>query len=159
MKAVTYIFIAMWLILTTGCQYDPYAGEMTTEQPKVKDVIGAYQFKEQNISQVHINKRGEKATIVLNADGTYQANNIPNVFDLPDTATCTYISAKGKWKISEIGGVERWSGLKPEWGITLTSIDKNLENIGFTGEKAPYGLMVTFGDPDEGTVMRFEKVK
>lgn len=140
-----------------GCQFDPYAGDFTTEQPK-KDVIGIYQFKEQTISDFPIDKVGKQATIVLNSDGTYTANDIPNVFKGADAETRRHISAAGNWKIGEISGIDNGGGTKSQWGITLTGIDESLTNIGFTGNKAPYGLIVTFDDPDLAEVMIFRKI-
>ncbi|QEM06700.1 hypothetical protein DIU31_025510 [Mucilaginibacter rubeus] len=143
------IFLLIYLALITSCQFDPYAGDLTTEQPKREDVIGVYQFKEQTISQIQIDKRSQRATITLKSDGTYQANNIPNVFGGPNAENHKYISAKGSWKIETIGAVDNgWGHPKSNWGITLTSIDESLTNISFTGKKKPYGLMVTFDDPD-----------
>jgi NAD(P)-dependent dehydrogenase (short-subunit alcohol dehydrogenase family) len=67
----TLLFLMPWII--SGCQYDPYAGGYTTEQPKREDVIGIYQFKDQTISQTSIDKLGQKATIVLNSDAAAAA--------------------------------------------------------------------------------------
>jgi len=160
MKLVRNTLIIIYLTLIGSCQFDPYAGEFTTEQPKKEDVIGVYQFKEQTISQSPIDKIGQKATIVLKSDGTYQANNIPNVFGGADAETCKHISATGNWRIETIGAVDNGLGhAKSQWGIILTGIDESLTNIGFTGEKAPYGLMVTFDDPDLAEVMIFRKVR
>ena len=100
----------------SGCQYDPYAGDFTTKQPKKEDVIGVYQFKEQTISQSSIDKLGQKATIVLNSDGSYQANNIPNVFGGANAKSHKYISATGRWKIETIGSVDNgWGHAKSQW--------------------------------------------
>lgn len=144
----------------TGCQAAPYVGELTTVQPKKEDVTGLYQFKEQTISQTPIDKRGQTATILLRRDGTYQANNIPNVFGGDDAQIHKYISGSGNWKMEIIGSVDSgWGKAKHEWGISLTSINENLANISFTGEKPPYGLMLTYDDPDLGYMMRFEKIE
>ena len=152
----TLLFLSPFVI--SGCQYDPYAWNYTTEQPKKEDVIGVYQFKEQTISQASIDKVGQKATIVLNSDGSYQANNIPNVFGGANAESHKYISATGEWKIETIGSVDNgWGHAKSQWGITLTSIDPSLTNIGFMGDKNPYKLIVTFDDPDLGKVMIFQK--
>ena len=131
---------------------------MTTEQPKKEDVISVYRFEEQTISHGPIDILGQNATIVLKKDGTYQAINIPNVFRGANAETHKYISATGKWKIETVGSVDNgWGHAKSHWGITLTSIDENLANIGFMGAKTPYKLIVTFDDPDLAEVMIFSK--
>jgi len=146
------------LVIISGCQFDPYAGDLTTEQPKREDVIGIYQFKEQTISQLPIDKLGQKATIILNSDGTYRTNNIPNVFGGHSAENNKHISATGNWKIETVGSVDNgWGHAKSHWGITLTSIDESLTSIGFMGDKNPYKLIVTFDDPDLGEVMIFSK--
>jgi hypothetical protein len=158
MRIITRALMFLMLGIISGCQFDPYAGDLTTEQPKMEDVIGVYQFKEQTISQVPIDKLGLKATIILKSDGTYQANNIPNVFGGQSAEYNKHISANGKWKIETIGSVDNgWGHAKSHWGITLTSIDESLTSIGFMGGKNPYNLIVTFDDPDLGEVMIFSK--
>ena len=142
----------------SGCQFDPYAGDLTTEQPRREDVIGDYRFEKQTISQANIDTLGQKATITLRPDGTYQANNIPNVFDGADGQSHKYISAIGTWKIETIGSTGNgWGHPKPHWGIVLTAIDESLTSIGFMGDHKPYKLIVTFDDPDLGKVMTFSK--
>jgi len=142
----------------SGCQFDPYAGDLTTEQPKKEDVIGVYQFEKQTISDGPIDILGQNATILLKADGTYRANDIPNVFRGANDETHKYISATGKWKIETMGNVDNgWGHAKSHWGVTLTSIDESLANIGFMGNKTPYKLIVTFDDPDLGEVMIFSR--
>lgn len=155
---IVNILFTVVIVFSASCQFDPYAGDLTTVKPKREDVIGVYQFKEQTVSDAPIDKFGQNATIVLKPDGTYQANNIPNVFGGPGAESHKHISAKGNWKIEEIGAVDNGQGTKSEWGIILTSIDESLTNISFTGDKAPYGLMVTFDDPDLGAVMKFQKI-
>jgi hypothetical protein len=158
MRIIARTLMFLMLGVISGCQFDPYAGDLTTEQPKKEDVIGVYQFKEQTISQASIDKLGQEATIILNPNGTYQANNIPNVFGGTNAETHKYISARGKWKIETVGSVDNgWGHAKSHWGITLTSIDESLTSIGFMGDKTPYNLIVTFDDPDLGEVMIFSK--
>ncbi|WP_161964464.1 hypothetical protein [Mucilaginibacter endophyticus] len=157
---ILIIFSLACSLLILGCQSDPYAGDMTTEQPRREDIIGIYRFKEQTISEAPIDKRGLKATITLKSDGTYLAIDIPNVFGGPDAENHKYISAKGNWKIETIGSIDTgWGHPKPNWGITLTAIDESLTNIGFTGNETPYGLIVTFDDPDLAMVMLFKKIR
>ncbi|MBE9586954.1 hypothetical protein IM792_21075 [Mucilaginibacter sp. JRF] len=155
---IANIVFTTFLILITSCQFDPYAGELTTDKPKREDVIGVYQFEGQTIFEVSIDKLGQNATIVLRPDSTYQVNNIPNVFGGMDDEEKKHISAKGNWKIETIRTVEnRWGSLEKVWGITLTNIDQILTNISFTGDKAPYGLMIIVDDPTLGQMMSFQK--
>jgi len=66
-------------------------------------------------------------------------------------------SGHGKWDISIIGSISNGKSNADEWGITLSEAPISLKYIGFTGTKAPYGLLITYGDPDEGSVVTFKK--
>lgn len=158
MKGSRNIIMLVLITLISSCQFDPYADDFTTKQPAKNDVLGIYQFKEQTISGAPIDKLGQKGTIVLKSDGTYQANNIPNVFGGTQAESHKLISAKGSWTIETVGAVDNgWGHEKSHWGITLTSIDENLTTVGFMGDGPPYQLIVTFDDPDLGHVMIFSK--
>jgi hypothetical protein len=73
-----FTIIALLMLTITSCQYDPYAGDMTTLQPKFENVLGTYKFEKQTIGADSINKLAKSATITLYADSTYKATNIPS---------------------------------------------------------------------------------
>ena len=45
------------------------------------------------------------------------------------------------------------------WGVTLTNMPEDTKSIEFLGHKPPYKLLISYGDPDEGAVMIFDKKK
>lgn len=137
-----------------GCQYDPFASDLTTHKPKLKDIVGKYKFERQTVGADSISKRSNKSTIILYADSTFKAFNIPN-FD--DETYVGRLSITGKWQMDIIDGVNDGDGVKDEWGISVTGVPRSIQYIGFMGEKAPYGLIITYGDSDKGAVMIFKK--
>lgn len=147
------------LIFSAGCQYDPFADDLATKQPKTKDLIGTYVFEKQTLTNSFSDKETNGSKIILKLDSTFNAINIPNFSGLSNFHFNGLISANGKWHIATNGGVANGSGgTDPIWGMNLDSLPGNLNHIEFSGKKPPYKLIVTYGDPDEGAVMIFKKL-
>lgn len=151
MKPFTILFLFISLLL--GCQYDPFAGDLTVEKPKEKDIIGVYKFESQTIGH-SLDNTAKDATIALNADGSFKVTYVP---DLDNALYQKRVSATGNWNIETIGSVDNGSGIKRHWGIRLSSLPESLTYIGFIGHSPPYKLIITHGDPDEGAVVIFSK--
>jgi hypothetical protein len=64
------------------------------------------------------------------------------------------ISTVGHWRLDTIGFVHSNQSI---WGIRFADTDSKLDMLSFTGKSAPYGLLMTYGDPDENKVMIFER--
>ncbi|MBS1529359.1 MAG: hypothetical protein JSU01_03550 [Bacteroidetes bacterium] len=144
------------LIFFTSCQYDPYADNLATIEPNVKDVVGTYVFEQQTIANTLKDGQIKLAIIILDRDSSFTAIKVPN-FDGSNNYQGV-ISAKGKWQISTNGGVANGSGgTDSVWGLDLTTLPDNLQHPEFLGHKPPYKLIFTYGDPDEGAVMIFRK--
>jgi hypothetical protein len=106
--------------------------------------------------------QGRPCIVELAADGTFVATNVPPfVFGAPPiTSLSSLVSRRGSWQLGGVGGVDNGSGrTKTHWGVYLKSKAPQLQSPGFTGDKPPYGLIFTIGDPDSGTVMILEKTK
>jgi hypothetical protein len=100
--------------------------------------------------------------VQLAADGTFTATNVPPfVFAAPPISSLTaLVSGSGTWQLGGVGGVDNgWGKHKTHWGVHLKSQGARLESLGFSGDKPPYGLIFTIGDPDSGTVMILERLK
>ena len=148
--AVLYLFV-------TGCQYDPFAGDLTTQKPAVNDVCGTYKFERQTVCKGEVLPVGRQATIILNRDGAFQMTNVPDLTDTRDCGGNKLITASGHWTMEIVGGVDNgWGHPKSAWGVMLTGLTRNV-SIGFMGDEAPYKLIFTYGDPDEGAVMIFSQ--
>jgi hypothetical protein len=159
MKLLSPVTILV-LCLFASCQYDPFAGDLTTRRPGFTDVLGTYRLTKQTINEKELSKADSAAYIKLIANGTFIVSNLPNL--LGDTGKYVsaqgLISSKGKWNIDVVGGVDNGIGHeKWNWGIVLTNMPDDLATIGFTGDSPPYGLMITNDDPDLGRVIVFSK--
>ena len=151
------------MALLQGCQYDPYAHTLTTEKPQTNAVVGRYVLKDQTVVSGGLTAmQGRPCVVELAADGTFTATNVPPlVFGAPPISSLSsLVSGAGTWQIDSVGSVGNGSGkLKTHWGVHLESQAPQMQSPGFTGDKPPYGLIFTIGDPDSGTVMVLERVK
>jgi hypothetical protein len=153
------LLITCSLIFLAGCQYDPFADDLATEQPKTKDLIGTYVFEKQTLTNNLTDKQTNGSKITLKPDSTFNAIDIPSFTGQSDFHFNGLISENGKWHIATNGGVANGSGgTDPIWGMDLDSLPGNLKHIEFLGKKPPYKLIITYGDPDEGAVMIFKKL-
>lgn len=146
-----------------GCQYDPYAHTFTTEKPQTNGVVGRYVLKDQTVVKGGLSAmQGRPCAVDLAADGTFVATNVPPfVFGAPPvTSLSSLVSATGTWRLNSVGGIDNGTGkIKTHWGAHLDSQSPQIQSPGFTGDKPPYGLIFTIGDPDSGTVMILERAK
>jgi hypothetical protein len=152
---------ALWVLLFAfaGCQFNPYADDLTTNHPSFKDIIGTYIFEKQTLVSILKDKKAGAAKIVIYSDSTYRAINVADFEGKIGFQDNGIINKTGKWNIETVGGIANGSGgVDNVWGIALTSMPENLQHIGFMGEKPPYKLIVTYGDPDTGAVMIFRKI-
>ncbi len=161
MKAL--VLAILGAVLSTGCQYNPYAHLFTTEKPKEADVAGVYALAEQTVTADGLSVVDSRpCSVELRSDGTFTATNFPF---WRDTSPAVYVldrqeTRSGRWRLDSVGSVDDGSGnLKTHWGVYLDSTGIELWTLGLTANKAPYGLIDTIGDPDSGTVMRFNRTK
>jgi hypothetical protein len=80
----------------------------------------------------------------------FAATNVPPwVLDTPDTNFFTsLVTTTGKWEKGTLGTLD--PGQRTIWGVHLHSSDRKIRLPYFTGDKPPYGLIFTLGDPDSG---------
>lgn len=163
MKAMLLILFAS---LLAGCQFDPYTSDYTTTKPLASNLVGVYvpTQKTQTYIQSMGNYPSVKMSITLFRDGTFNFNNIPDMWN-------TWGESFGKFKGKFDSGSGQWSMRKGQdwWSVMLdftSTTGFNSEkmkgrfvtSIMLVGEKPPYLLHLTVGDPDSGDAMQFEKV-
>ncbi len=163
-KLIPLIYPAIIIALMAAClsQYDPYAHLLTTEKPNEVDVIGTYVLTEQTLTTNGLDfLQGEPAKIEILPEGRFTAKNFPTWQESPGGRYefNQLITVDGTWKIEMVGGVYNGStdgNYKKVWGLDFS---RTIDSASFTGDRPPYGLIFTYGDPDRGTVMifRFEK--
>lgn len=156
-----FIMLPLLALISSACfcQYDPYAHLITTEKPKSQDVVGVYTLKTQTLTDEQLGfQQGAQATIELGSNGMYTATNFP-VWKETDIAEYEFdklLSTTGEWEIGSTGSVNG----ETAWGIWLKpALDPLALSPDVTNNAPPHGLLFTYGDPDSGDVMIFEKVK
>ncbi len=151
------------LLLVSGCQYDPHAHLYTTKKPQTADVVGRYTLTSQTVTRDELAAlQGRPCAIDLRADGTFTATNVPpREIDSPGTNFFdTLLTGSGTWRIDGVGSVD--DGVRPlktHWGVYLDSPTNKMQPVGLTGQKRPYGLIFTLGDPDTGAAMILERTE
>jgi hypothetical protein len=149
-------FLAFVLICLAGCGQqngrDKYAGSLTTTKPKQVDIVGSYLLTKQTITAVGMTVlKGRQCWLDLLPDGSFTVTNYP---DWTDEHLGSSISTNGNWHLDTVGFVYSKQNV---WGIRFADTDSRLDMLSFTGKSTPYGLLMTYGDPDENKVMVFER--
>jgi len=149
-------FLALVLICLAGCGqqdgWDKYAGSLTTTKPKREDIPGSYLLTQQTITADGMTVLGgRQCRLDLLADGSFTVTNYPN---WTDEHLGSSIATAGHWRLDTVGFVYSKQSV---WGIRFADTDSRLDMLSFTGKSAPYGLLMTYGDPDENKVMIFER--
>ena len=154
-------FIVAALTLLVGCQYDPYAHLFTTVKPKSEDVAASYLLTQQTIEPGGLDLlKGRQCVLELHGDGTFSATNYPTwseAFSPGAGKFVTAINTSGRWSLDTVGTVSNGGKSQSHWGIRFSDASKPMDSLALTGKTAPYGLIMTYGDPDSGTVMILEK--
>jgi hypothetical protein len=151
------------LLVSSGCQFDPHAHLYTTARPRPSDVKGTYTLTEQTVTPDGLSALGNKPCFIeLREDGTFLARNVPPTTtdgETPDFFS-RLVSAEGRWHIDSVGSISMGSGpSKTRWGIRLDSQSSDIRPVGLTGDKPPYGLIFTIGDPDSGDAFLLLKTR
>jgi hypothetical protein len=146
------------LVSLTGCQWDPYTSVYTGKQPKPEDLVGMYVPDEATAHFIAAHYSASEVSIVLSADGTINLHNIPDCWETPFGETeGGFDSGTGRWTIQKhqewwVLGVNIWTDGFSSRGhahINLTT------EIFLVGEKPPYIIHLTIGDPDAGNALQF----
>ncbi len=160
MKKAIFVVCAA---LLTGCLFpsDPHADSLTTTKPNRSDIIGTYVVDKVYLPS-ELSDRKLDISIDLRADGTFSATNVPSWTTDATKANFfpTLLSGDGKWELRIVGSVNPGGVV---WGVELQDPTEQkpdaqrMDSASCTGEKAPYGLIFTLGDPDEGNAILLKR--
>jgi hypothetical protein len=106
--------------------------------------------------------QGRQCQLDLHEDGTFNITNYPTwteAFSPTNGQFVAFVSTAGHWSCDTVGTVSDGNTSQSYWGVRFSDADSKLDSLALTGKAAPYGLIMTYGDPDSGTVMIFEKKK
>jgi hypothetical protein len=150
-------FTIFVLVLLIGCKrddWDSYAQSLTTTKPNQKEIVGSYLLTQQTINTNGMAiLQNRQCQLDLQPDGSFEITNYPI---WTNGQFASFISTIGHWHCDTVGFV--YSNQRV-WGVRFSDADSRLDALSFTGKTAPYGLLMTYGDPDENAVMIFEKKK
>ncbi len=145
-------------VLVTGCccfmfQGDPYYYQYTRAEPDASDLVGLYTPKAESVE--FVKGKGFDFTSVaiwLKDDGSFIVEGVP-------PGDYYLANNTGKWSIEK----------QQEWWVVGIATESDVEsrgkmqhweshgNIHLIGEKPPYLLHITVGDPDSGECIEFER--
>jgi hypothetical protein len=150
--------IIVVLLGLAGCQFNPFASSFTSKQPKNEDLYGKYVLTDdsQTIAKQFGHYSATNSSITLKSDSSILLTNIPDWWHSKNSKPQgEFDSGQGSWTIER--NQEWWAV-----GVILNSINKSPANFSthfnLIGEKAPYIIHLSIGDPDQGLAMQFKKV-
>ena len=160
------IVFALLIGCLSGCQYDPWADGFLRKQPAERDVVGSYKVDSDTLAR-HISMPDGKsalqvsrnAEIALSPDHKATLSQVPDFWYDGKPHLCV-ISGMGSWQLGKNDDysvvsvhIERQNHRDP----TDKCGDRYDGQLMLYGDKPPYKLHVTIGDPDSGDVVQFEK--
>jgi hypothetical protein len=166
MKLAPTCLFALALAATNACGGDPRAYEYVTDEPDAAALVGRYDWITwQSVvpaATEATRDRTKDSSIVLRADGTFSAVNVPRL-DLDRRAPSdpmqaslheapALVAVSGRWKVDAVAGTSSWTGADQRvWGVRFESEPPILEAWSMTGRRLAFVLC----DPDCGEGLIF----
>ena len=128
-------------------------------QPKKEDVAGVYQLTQQTITTNGLAVLGNRlCQLDLRPDGSFSVTNYPQWSPMASTRAhvVEFISTTGRWRCDTVNISYRGHDC---WGVVFSDAQASIDSLALRSKGAPYDLMLTYGDGDDGTVMTFGKKK
>lgn len=161
--ALVAVGIALCAVLNlgwgSGWPHVPPAKLFVTTQPNREDVAGVYELTRQTITSNGLAELGGRSCLLdLRPDGSFTVTNYPRWS--PDSSTpphvIAFISTTGRWRCDTVHII--YEGHEC-WGVVFSDAQAGIDALALRSKGAPYDLMLTYGDGDDGTVMTFQKKK
>jgi hypothetical protein len=117
-----------------------------------RDVTGTWTLQDESRKSLPAELQSASAKVVLEANGTFTASNMPGLFYFPSRRPAQLNSGSGVWKLVSHDGKQQ--------------VQLNFKTISDWKDALPYGtqldvsngsLFYFFGDADEGQRIEFEK--
>lgn len=159
-RAVATSFVVCVCAMLTACQHDPWANEFLTKQPLERDLVGTYAVdadsQRRQITLPMSNAPfpvSSSGRIVLSSDHKAVLTRVP---EYDGEKPCS-LSGHGSWELGrndryavvnvQVQNEDMGGGCRGQLGFQLMVF----------GDKPPYKLHITIGDPDSGDAVQFEK--
>lgn len=152
------------LAVLSGCTGDPHTSTYTVSRPRESDLVGTYVPTEDTTRLVtgRGGYEGRPAIITLGDGAAVEFTDVPDWWNTPSGKPGGgFDSAAGRWGVER--KQDRWWAIGIEFprGSRLASLGGKPvvfhAQVLLVGEKPPYRLHLTIGDPDEGIAMQFVK--
>jgi hypothetical protein len=155
--------ISLYLSRTPSLSHWPHVPDpelFVTTQPKQDDVLGIYQLNQQTITTNGLGiLEGRMCQLYLRPDGSFAVTNYPRwsvrSSSIPHVAE--FISTTGSWRCDTAVNIS-YNGHQC-WGVVFSDGHAGIDALALRNGGAPYDLMFTYGDGDDGTVMTFGRKK
>jgi hypothetical protein len=152
------------VVTLVGCQYDPWAGRFLTRQPAEQNVVGYYAVDQASLLRTIKLPRTESpikinptARIHLAADHKAEFVDVPGELD---GFLCS-VTGRGTWRLGKnnnfIVVVAQIVDEEPSSRCKGTFTANYGNEFALYGDKPPYRLHLTIGDPDSGDAVQFER--
>jgi len=150
---VGYALIVSGILFFSACTGDPYLSSYTSSKPNEGDMIGTWTPNSATLKDM--SQRGGYDTsksipkLIVRADGRIDLLDMPDWWLDPfGRSSHTIRSDFGTWKLKQHGD-------KAWWELSLDLRDQGGRIVQLRGERPPYSIHFTLGDPDEGDAMVF----
>lgn len=152
------------VILTTFCccPFAPVAQYLVTEEPKIEDIAGVYEFTVESVVEANIPDNLE-SSVEMMSDGTCKLTDFPVLIE-NDVNGFSYkfkelFTKDCRWEMITNGSVQRNEESLPTWAICFSAVDFEpaVKCANLTDDGNPYNLVFVFGDPDSNEITVFEK--
>jgi hypothetical protein len=152
--------------LLAACQSDPWASGFLTKQPLDKDVVGVYRVDSDSRQRAaHLKefagpngllKINQDAEIIIAADHSLKLVKVPsdNWTASKPIYGCLF-SGSGAWKL---GKSDNFWRVQPEIREGLADDCPSAPELNLFGNRPPYKLHITLGDPDAGDAVQFARI-
>ena len=145
------------LIIQTGCMNNGIEWSelsFTRAKPKTEDLVGTWTPTNETVRDM--SRRGKYTIshheLTLSSDGTFSMRNMPDWWsDGFGKSHQRFESGSGTWEI------QRDLGPLTTIYVVKLQFPEIWKTVNLSGQKPPYQLHITLGDPDSGEYMLFER--
>jgi hypothetical protein len=147
----TMLGVAMVALAATACQYDRYTAMYATKKPDPAVLFGTWTATKESLKDLAARGGGGlRPKLAVLPDGRVTMQDIPNGWrsgaNGPGAAGETF---EGLWRLDKH---QDW------WGLSLEEAHWVCSGcLMVLRDKAPHGLVLRYGDPDEGIGVEFER--
>jgi len=153
--------------LLAGCRPPPLLSypwfwDYTRAKPKEADLSGKYEVLKIRLStDLAESLQARKPSVTLNADHTALLDNFPRFDGFGDRIDCSRTGTADWLLDKDLGASDGWQlafkNYRPSVPAAACGVENSIWPVLLLGQKPPYRLYLTVGDPDSDTGIEFNK--